>query len=578
MRISALTISEDKIKNHIYTLKPALLAGFFYIYFMILRMPQIYFIFFFLAIALNAQKKDSIKSVIETDLSKIDSYKKKINYLIKRGESVLEDDLYVSEKYLDYAQSFVKADDKKRKARILKSLGNVYHKKGENNKSLLSYLQSRNLYEELNDTLNIAKNLLKEGVVYNYLKEYQKAINSSKESIRLANLSNNLSLVGRNYISMGGTYRRLEKIDSSFIFYNNALKIFTDIKDELRISTIKNDLALLHGSVNRYDEAVKIHLGNIGYIKENHSQMNISTTFYNIGYSFLKLKEYDKSLKYLDSSLQVANKQGFKYIIAKITEKQSIIHKELGNFEEAFNNHVLFKKYSDSIFSLKKQKQIKELELKNEFEAERKELEAIASRKELQKRLYLRLFIIVLIAALIIGYLIWRDSLSRTQIVKDKYEKEKLKKQVLVEQVKASETELKYLIADNTMRLEFIKQLSNQIRKDKRSNDYKTVQEYANTLLLKLQQQITTENKLSLVQDKINEVNKGFEEKLKTLYPNLTKTEREMCSFLRLNLSIKEIASIRNSSIDSIKALRYRIRKKMQIPKNEELEGFVQGI
>ncbi len=545
---------------------------------MILRIPQIYFLFFFLVISLNAQKKDSIQSVIETDLQNIDSYKKKINYLVKRGANILEDDLYTSEQYLNYAQSIVQEDDKKGKARILKNLGNVYHKKGENNKSLLSYLQSRNLYEELNDTINIARNLLKEGVVYNYLKEYRKAISSSEESIKLSNSINNLSLVGRNYICMGGSYRRLEKIDSSFIFYNKALKIFTDLKNELRISTIKNDLALLYGSEDRYDEAVKIHLGNIAYIKENHSLINVSTTFYNIGYSFLKLKEYDKSLKYLDSSFQVADKQGFKYIIAKITEKQSIIYKEQGNFEEAFKNHVLFKKYSDSIFSLKKQKQIKELELKNEFEAERKELEAIASRKELQKRLYLRLFIIVLIAALIIGYLIWRDSVSRTQIVKDKYEKEKLKKQVLVEQVKASETELKYLIADNTMRLEFIKQLSNQIRKDKRSNDYKTVQEYANTLLLKLQQQITTENKLSLVQDKINEVNKGFEEKLKTLYPNLTKTEREMCSFLRLNLSIKEIASIRNSSIDSIKALRYRIRKKMQIPKNEELEGFVQGI
>ena len=90
--------------------------------------------------------------------------------------------------------------------------------------------------------------------------------------------------------------------------------------------------------------------------------------------------------------------------------------------------------------------------------------------------------------------------------------------------------------------------------------------------------QIVTENKLSLLQDKISEVNKSFDQNISSKYPNLTKTEREICSLLRLNLSIKEIASIRNSSTDSVKAVRYRIRKKMEVPKNEELEKYIQTL
>jgi len=80
-------------------------------------------------------------------------------------------------------------------------------------------------------------------------------------------------------------------------------------------------------------------------------------------------------------------------------------------------------------------------------------------------------------------------------------------------------------------------------------------------LILRLQQQIITENKLSTIQDRIREVNRGIDQKILRLYPSLNKTERKVCNLL--NLSIKEIAAVRNTSVDAIKSSRYRIRKKM---------------
>ena len=120
--------------------------------------------------------------------------------------------------------------------------------------------------------------------------------------------------------------------------------------------------------------------------------------------------------------------------------------------------------------------------------------------------------------------------------------------------------------------------LSEQIKEDKKATDSKDIHQYTQALVLKLQQQITTESKLSSIQDRIEEVNRGFDKKIIELYPNLTKTEREVCALLRLNLSIKEIASIRNGTTDSVKASRYRIRKKLQVPSGVELEHFIQSL
>ena len=52
----------------------------------------------------------------------------------------------------------------------------------------------------------------------------------------------------------------------------------------------------------------------------------------------------------------------------------------------------------------------------------------------------------------------------------------------------------------------------------------------------------------------------------------------EICNLIRMNLSMKEIANIRNTSVGAIRTSRYRIRKKMNIPKGKELEMVIQNI
>ncbi len=65
---------------------------------------------------------------------------------------------------------------------------------------------------------------------------------------------------------------------------------------------------------------------------------------------------------------------------------------------------------------------------------------------------------------------------------------------------------------------------------------------------------------------------------LQQSYSELTKGEREVCAFLRLNLSIKEIMTIRNVSSDSVKSMRRRIRKKMNVRSEIELEKYIREL
>jgi DNA-binding CsgD family transcriptional regulator len=67
----------------------------------------------------------------------------------------------------------------------------------------------------------------------------------------------------------------------------------------------------------------------------------------------------------------------------------------------------------------------------------------------------------------------------------------------------------------------------------------------------------------------------NFLEKLIECCPDLTKTELQICSLLRLNLSSKEIARLMNINPASIDGTRHRIRKKLNIDPEASLTSYL---
>ena len=256
----------------------------------------------------------------------------------------------------------------------------------------------------------------------------------------------------------------------------------------------------------------------------------------------------------------------------------SKVNYSLKDYKEAYLQQQKYKIYSDSIFQSQLSNTIEEVELENKHKVEKKNLEILNQEQAFDKKLYLSIILVFLLLGIPLVILLYRNSINKNKIIQSNLEKEKIKKEVLLQKFKRSEIEIKSLVADNSMRLEFLKQLLLKIKDERKSIDSVDVKNYIKNLTFKIQQQITTESKLSLLKNKIDVINDGFDNMLITNYKELTKTEREVCALLRLNLSVKEIASIRNSSTDAIKVTRYRIRKKMNVPKNQKLEVFIQDL
>lgn len=79
-------------------------------------------------------------------------------------------------------------------------------------------------------------------------------------------------------------------------------------------------------------------------------------------------------------------------------------------------------------------------------------------------------------------------------------------------------------------------------------------------------------------EENLNQIHNQFSNNLSKKYPNLTSKDIKLCMYLKMNLSSKEIAPMMNISFRSIEIQRYRLRKKMNLAKEENLSKFLLSI
>lgn len=97
--------------------------------------------------------------------------------------------------------------------------------------------------------------------------------------------------------------------------------------------------------------------------------------------------------------------------------------------------------------------------------------------------------------------------------------------------------------------------------------------------ITELQQQVVVDVKsddvLKKVEEEFDLVHNNFIMKLRERYPDLTHNEILLCAYLKISLSTKEIAPLLNISQRGVETMRYRLRKKLNLEREDSLSNFI---
>ena len=93
-----------------------------------------------------------------------------------------------------------------------------------------------------------------------------------------------------------------------------------------------------------------------------------------------------------------------------------------------------------------------------------------------------------------------------------------------------------------------------------------------------IKKNMAEDDKWEKFQENFNLVYNDYMKKLIIRYPDLTKSDRKLCAYLRMGLSSKEMSTLLNTSVRSIETARYRLRRKMELENGENLVSFIQNL
>ena len=96
-------------------------------------------------------------------------------------------------------------------------------------------------------------------------------------------------------------------------------------------------------------------------------------------------------------------------------------------------------------------------------------------------------------------------------------------------------------------------------------------------LNLQLSHILKADNDWGLFKMYFEEINRSFFTALNQRFPELTENEVRLSSLIKMNMSLKETASVLNISPNSVKNARYRLKEKLKLD-GDSLNDFIQKI
>jgi len=145
----------------------------------------------------------------------------------------------------------------------------------------------------------------------------------------------------------------------------------------------------------------------------------------------------------------------------------------------------------------------------------------------------------------------------------------------LAEELERKNKDLTNFALDIARKNEFTKKMNEEVKKLKATSKLDEKDKILQDLIFKTTNHLKINADFEHFQTNVENVNHQFFESLTKAYPNLTTNEKHLCGLIRLNLTIKDISLIKNISPKSVEMNRYRLRKKLHLDSDVDLNAFL---
>ncbi len=486
--------------------------------------------------------------------------------------AVREQNLSLARTYANNALNIFKQHDHKENIlSALVLLGSIESGEGNYAKGLAYYSNSLRIkisldYPEelcISDYSNLA-------AIYIKIGQYEKAIQYSKKAIIISEKKSYVEKLLTNFNNLGAAYSALYKFDSALFFYEKCVSL-SKVNGEYE----ENNIALYNISNLLYKQ--KQYEKSIVLVKEVISskpsidlQLNanilLASNYFSVGKTdssiALAIRLYTNPYKYSrnkESTIELTNLLSKAYKLKK-------------KYDSALYYLNINQLVTDSMYNQDNQRKLNLLYLELINLEKEKEIAGLQQEGLIQKKKDNNQIILLISSSLIIIFL----SICVILVFKNKDKKVKLKNIELKHELGKKKRDLhqqtlKIIYMNNSLI-----EVENSLKKVQLQDGGNQSQNIELIIqIIRNSKTLDTEWKNFI--EYFDQVYDQFTQKVFNRFPSLSISEKRLVLLIKMELKNREIASILNIDAASVKMAKYRLKKKLQLPEEIDIQQYLQN-
>ncbi len=532
--------------------------------------------------------KKSISSALETNNIRVLS---KANYILG-NIYYYKNDFFEANKIFNTALKYSRlAEDSILTADILIDKAYSHDVISERDSALQMLEKAADISKKLNYLNGVGKAEIASGNIYYGINDFDKALVHYEEALKAAKKINSATGIGTSYKNIAAVYLEKNLFDLAIKNLRFSEKAYMQTTNLIAVANVYNDFAIIYSKTAEKDSVLFFLKKSMRLSKKYGTKEDIAIIYNVAAESYRNLNSIKISNMYLDSCIAIAKDIKYGLMLQESFKTYSDNYYSLKDYRNAFEYYKKFTDIKDSLLTEEFQNHLAQYETK--YQTAQKEKEIIRLRdKELLDKANNRLLIIGIIFLIIIFILIIiriqtkrkKDSEIQKQkilvhqtekeLVKSKLKQKEIEEKRLKEEIEFKTKQLATHALNMMQKNKLLQELTEHI-----SKKAETMNDAGKTELFNIKKQLQTglnvDKDWDLFKIYFEQINESFFDKLKEINPKLTGNDFRLCALTKLNLSLKETASVLNISPDSVKNARYRLKKKLNLNSDQDLSQFI---
>jgi tetratricopeptide (TPR) repeat protein len=477
------------------------------------------------------------------------------------------------------------------KADAFYTLSLIAKLKADFNAELELHSQSLKIYERLKDFSKIARTYNAIGVVYNQQEDIESAMDFFNKAYHLYEAQHDEQGMATALRRIGNVEMDAKHFSKALEYYKTSLATEKKIKNQEGIASCLNNIGLIFYEQANYDSALYNLNKSLAITLLTNNINRLPAAYHNISNVYLKQGKIKEALSYAEKDLPIAEKLGLKPAVLEATQLLYKIYDKKGDYKKALEYLYRHNEERDSIFNKENNLQYAKIQAVFKMEAKEKEIEFLRKDQQSTRLVQIIIFSSFIFAIGIFSFVVYyqgthlkrkqeiiqkNEAIHATQqaLIKLELENKHLAEKQLQHDLEFRHKELLVYTLNLVQKNALMENLREGIR-DLLATSDKDSSLKLSKLIKAIDYGLETDKDWEEFRMYFEKVHSSFFSRLKAQFADLSQSDLKLCALISLNLSMKEMAELMGISPESVKMARHRLRKKLDLQTEENLQDFI---